>query len=189
MFIQFFNFVPAIIDAWQSLQSSEQALLVSAIIIVAAGTLTDILTSSTSRRRKTDLGNLKKTIPRKAHGILFGRYRHKIIYSPTDTEGHVAVIGGSGSGKTSALLIPTLRSWAGSSLTIDISGDICRNVPLSNKLIFEPSNPETSPYDIFAPIDKLDSINAKNEALAQLAYLMMPSASKSDDAAAYFGGT
>ena len=186
MFTQFFDFVPAIMDAWQSLQSSEQALLASAITIVAAGTLTDILTSFVSRSGKTDLGNLKKAIPRKAHGILFGRYRRKIIYSPTDTEGHVAVIGGSGSGKTSALLIPTLRAWTGSCLTIDISGDICRNVQAANKLIYEPSNPQTAPYNIFAPIDNLNNVSAKNEALAQLAYLLMPTTSKSDDAAAYF---
>ncbi len=45
-------------------------------------------------------------------------------------------MGPSGTGKTSALLIPTLRSWQGTALVVDISGDISANVHTENKIIF-----------------------------------------------------
>ena len=71
-----------------------------------------------------------------AHGIIFGIKNKFKLYSPESEEGHVLVVGGSGLGKTSALLIPTLNSWHGTSFTIDISGDICKNVNMPNKLVF-----------------------------------------------------
>ena len=76
---------------------------------------------------------LKRTSKSKAKGIIFGKQGLSLVYSPTQQEGHVAVFGGSGLGKTSALLIPTLRSWSGTSFTIDISGDICKMLICSEK--------------------------------------------------------
>ena len=61
-----------------------------------------------------------------------------------------------GLGKTSALLIPTLQAWQGTSFTIDISGDICRNIDKPHKMIYEPANPDSIPYNIFGAIDDLD---------------------------------
>lgn len=48
-------------------------------------------------------------------------------------------MGPSGTGKTSALLIPTLRSWQGTALVVDISGDISANVNTPNKIVFDPT--------------------------------------------------
>lgn len=121
-----------------------------------------------------------------AHGIIFGKKGGRIVYSPADRDGHVAVFGGSGLGKTSALLIPTLRSWTGTSFTIDISGDICKNVDMPNKLVYEPANPDSTPYNIFAPVDALNSEDDQNEALEQLAFLLMPDSEKMSDASQFF---
>lgn len=109
-----------------------------------------------------------------AHGIIFGKKGFKTLYSPTDAEGHVSVFGGTGSGKTSCQLINSLRAWRGSSLVIDISGDISKNVPKDNKLVFEPLNPESIPYNIFAIIDEMQDTSLQDEALEQLALLLMP---------------
>ena len=80
-------------------------------------------------KKKTKMTQLKKMSRKKANGIVFGKcVFHKLVCSPTNAEGHIAVFGGSGLGKTSALLIPTLQAWQGTSFTIDISGDICRNI-------------------------------------------------------------
>lgn len=112
---------------------------------------------------------------RKAKGIIFGRDSvGRYAYSPTNQEGSCFVVGQPGSGKTSALLIPTLRSWTGSSMVIDIAGDISSNVDCPNKLVFDPSSPNTVAYNIFGVIDNLPDQEAQNEALEELAYLLMP---------------
>lgn len=110
----------------------------------------------------------------KAHGLIFGKLHNLICYSKDNAEGHCAVFGGSGVGKTSAVLIPTLQSWNGTSLCIDISGDIERNIHKENKLIYEPERLDTIPYNAFYSIDTLQNEEEKNQALEKLALLLMP---------------
>jgi len=129
---------------------------------------------------------LKKASKGKAKGIIFGKKGRSLIYSPTQQEGHVAVFGGSGLGKTSALLIPTLRSWNGTSFTIDISGDICKNVDIQRKMIYEPANPNSIPYNIFGTIDQMDDEDDQNEALEEIAFLMMPDDERMSDTSKFF---
>ncbi|MBS4795576.1 MAG: type IV secretory system conjugative DNA transfer family protein [Clostridiales bacterium] len=130
---------------------------------------------------------LKKMSRKKANGIVFGKcVFHKLVCSPTNAEGHIAVFGGSGLGKTSALLIPTLQAWQGTSFTIDISGDICRNIDKPHKMIYEPANPDSIPYNIFGAIDDLDDVDEQNESLEQLALQLMPDKEKSNSDATEF---
>ena len=136
-----------------------------------------------SEAKKAGLVISQEPVP----GIVFGRdHRGKFILSPAEDEGHCAVFGSSGCGKTSALLIPTLQAWTGDTagnntcFVIDISGDISSNVACRNKLVFEPGNSEAAPYDVFGMIDMLPDESQKNEALAQLAYLMMPDEADAD---------
>lgn len=137
--------------------------------------------------KKTKLIELKKAPASKASGVIFGKHGQKVVYSPENAEGHIGVFSASGTGKTSAVGIPTLRSWGGTSYTIDISGDICKNCPdMPNKLIYSPENPDTIPYNIFGAIDEMEDINDKNEALEQLAFLLMPESPKMNDNAKFF---
>lgn len=141
----------------------------------------------TKSRRKKNLVELKKASRRKAHGVIFGKLKRKLVYSPEDAEGHIGVFSASGTGKTSAVGIPTLRSWRGTSYTIDISGDICKNCPdMPHKLIYAPESPETIPYNIFGAIDDLEAPADKNEALEQLAFLLMPEHPNMNDNAKFF---
>lgn len=127
---------------------------------------------------------LKKGLRKKAHGVIFGKKGMKLVYSPENAEGHIGVFSASGTGKTSAVGIPTLRAWRGTSYTIDISGDICKNCQnMSNKLIYAPENLETAPYNILGVIDDSED---KNEALEQLAYLLMPETPNMNDNARFF---
>lgn len=133
------------------------------------------------------LKELKKGTRKKAHGIIFGKKGWKLVYSPEQAEGHVGVFASSGCGKTSALGVTSLRSWRGTSYTIDISGDICKNCPdMPHKLVYAPEKPDTTPYNIFAPIDDLNAIEDKNEALEQLAFLLMPEEPNMNDNARFF---
>lgn len=133
------------------------------------------------------LKELKKGTRKKAHGIIFGKKGWKLVYSPEQAEGHVGVFSASGTGKTASIGIPTLRAWKGTSYTIDISGDIERNCPdMPHKLVYAPEKPDTTPYNIFAPIDDLDATEDKNEALEQLAFLLMPEEPNMNDNARFF---
>ena len=129
---------------------------------------------------------LQSAPPDNAHGVIFGKEKGAVFFSPVNNEGHIAVFGGSGSGKTSGLLIPTLRSWTGTSLVIDISGDISSNCNIHNKIIFEPANPHSIPFNIFDAIDQTADINEKNEKLEHLAYMLMPDSERMDDNAKFF---
>lgn len=153
-----------------------------AVVALIFGWLYSQIRRLIKARKKT----LKKSSKQKAEGILFGKEKRKIVHSPSSQEGHIAVFGGSGSGKTSSLLIPTLRNWEGTFFTIDISGDICDNVTVPNKLVYEPACISSTPYNIFAPIDSLSREFDKNEALEQLAYLIMPDAENMSDASHFF---
>lgn len=138
------------------------------------------------KKNKAKLRELRIDKKETAHGIVFGKLGKKVVYSPTDAEGCVFVGAGTGCGKTASLGIPTLRAWSGTSFTIDISGDICRNSNMPDKMIFEPEDPNTVPYSIFAVIDDLDNVDAQNEALEQLAFLLMPESVNMNDNAKFF---
>lgn len=124
----------------------------------------------------------------KAKGIIFGKKGKKLAYSPVEDEGHIGVFSASGTGKTSAVGIPTLRSWTGTSFVIDISGDIEKNCPqVTSKLTYEPDNPSTLPYSVFATIDvNRSDLDKQNEQLAQLALQLMPREENRSDNSSYF---
>lgn len=175
-----------LLSAWNFFSSTEKALLLTAAAVIVSFAFSDFLSAILAGKGRRNIGSLKKGSKRRSEGILFGKNGRKIVYSPTAGEGHIAVVGGSGLGKTSALLIPSLRSWNGTSLTIDISGDICKNVNSLEKLVYTPADPNTVPYNVFSSVDMLSDRDAKNEVLARLAFLLMPPSPKADDASAYF---
>ena len=135
------------------------------------------------KKQKT---KVKGSSKRKASGVIFGKSHGKYICSPEQEEGHIFVNGPSGTGKTSALLIPTLRHWHGTSFTVDISGDISRNVEMENKLEFAPGEEPTPPYDIFYLVNQVESAAEKYELLEQLAFQLMPEVPRNDPVGKFF---
>lgn len=121
-----------------------------------------------------------------AHGVLLGKRFNLLAYSPEQDEGHIIVMGPSGTGKTSALLIPTLRSWQGTALVVDISGDISANVQTENKIIFDPTSKDCIPYNVFASIDAVGDETERLERLEQLAYLLLPDKANDSEAGVFF---
>lgn len=155
--------------------------------LMAAAVAFGLLALVVDQRRKRKQAAVKFASPARAHGIIFGKRGARLVCSPENAEGHVGVFSASGTGKTAAVGIPTLRSWRGTSFIIDISGDICKNCPqMPDKLVFEPDNSSTIPYNIFSVIDTLSSIEDKNEALEQLAYLLMPEPPQITENAKFF---
>ncbi len=130
--------------------------------------------------------NLVYRHPAQAKGILFGKKFGLLAYSPEQDEGHILVLGPSGTGKTSALLIPTLRSWQGTALAVDISGDISANVNTPNKIVFDPTAENCIPYDVFASINEVTDDTERQERLEQLAYLLLPDKANDSEASIFF---
>ena len=130
--------------------------------------------------------NLVYRHPAQAKGILFGKKFGLLAYSPEQDEGHILVLGPSGTGKTSALLIPTLRSWQGTALAVDISGDISANVNTPNKIVFDPTAENCIPYDVFASINAVTDETERQERLEQLAYLLLPDKANDSEAGIFF---
>lgn len=160
----------------------ERELFVLVLIILAVFSL--IYQSKNSGK----LREIRSSNKGKEHGVIFGKKGRKVLYSPEDSEGHIGVFSASGTGKTSAIGIPTLRTWRGTSYVIDISGDICKNCPNmpNDKFVFSPETSDSAPYNLFGVIDDLSDYGDKNEALEQLAFLLMPNEINMNDNAKFF---
>ena len=160
----------------------ERELFVLALIILVVFSL---IYQSKNSGRLREIRSLNKG---KEHGVIFGKKGRKVLYSPEDSEGHIGVFSASGTGKTSAIGIPTLRTWRGTSYVIDISGDICKNCPNmpNDKFVFSPETSDSAPYNLFGVIDDLSDYGDKNEALEQLAFLLMPNEINMNDNAKFF---
>lgn len=153
--------------------------------------LVDWSNNSTKKKKKQHKPTgIQLVEPEKANGVIFGKKGRKLCISRPEDVFHCLCTGGTGAGKTSAMLIPTLQSIHDSSVTsftIDISGDICSNCPdMPHKLTFEPESEETILFNIFGHIDDLNTKEAQYEALEQLAFLLMPEKEHMQDSALFF---
>jgi type IV secretion system protein VirD4 len=77
-----------------------------------------------SNRIKSNTEVIKKLSDSKPKGFIFGKYLVKFIRKPSNRDGHILVIGGAGSGKSTCIAIPSLLSWNHRVLAIDIKGEL-----------------------------------------------------------------
>lgn len=175
------------------------------ILLIAVAFVFSVVNSirdSSSQKNKTNLQkkkkpktNLQRVTATEVGGVSFGTSqknklaRTQVIESSVKDEGHILCVGGSGLGKTSALLIPTLRSWTetnGTFLVWDISGDIHPKVNARNVIKYEPTNPNSTPYNVFGIVDYIKDIQKKNKELAKLALLLLPEDPTASEASKYY---
>lgn len=109
-------------------------------------------------------------------GIVIGKSgAGRIITSPSVAEEHTVVFGGSGSGKTSSVLIPTAKFFNGSKFLIDVSSDITNELKKTiDVLILSPDSADSIAFDVLAFIDKETDRGNKMIALKQLAEIVVP---------------
>lgn len=120
-----------------------------------------------------------------AHGIIFGIQPDDRLYISPETEPyHVLVIGGTRSGKTSAVLIPTLRAWQHTAFVIDISGDISCMIYRDDKVILDIMGGERY-YNLFCYADAAKNRTELWAQLEILANCLMPD-EKSNDTERFF---
>ncbi len=74
------------------------------------------------------------------------------------TDGNIVVIGGNGSGKSSAIAMPTLETWTGAICATDVKGELSEHYALLYEnnivnrpfIVFDPTDPESPSFDPFA---------------------------------------
>ena len=103
------------------------------------------------------------------HGFIFGEKNGKIMRKAEHTDGHVLVVGGTGTGKTSCLAIPSLLSWNGRVFAIDIKGELRDKTKEKRKniLYFNPEDDEAFGYNPFEPLMWTDNPIHEAQRLAQ----------------------
>jgi len=90
------------------------------------------------------------------NGIIFGAYKKQYVCKPLSMDGAVLCIGGSGSGKSSCMAIPSLMSCHSSLFAIDIKGELVLKSSIiddENTFVFNPLDESAYGYD---PLYKLN---------------------------------
>jgi type IV secretion system protein VirD4 len=85
-------------------------------------------------------------------GIVAGRLHGHLLQ--LDPEEDVLVVGPKGTGKSSGVIIPTLRQWAQSIICFDLSGELVKMTARAREkigpvYIFDPLNPKGDHYNLF----------------------------------------
>ena len=85
-------------------------------------------------------------------GIVFGGRNKKYVIREEQKDGHVLIVGGTRSGKTSCIAIPTLRAWKYRAFVVDIKGELYQETKdeANRKIkIFNPLDKNTYGYNPF----------------------------------------
>lgn len=97
-------------------------------------------------------------------GVIFGKWKGKYLIKQKNIDGHVLVVGGSGSGKSTCIAIPTLEKWLIGAFAIDIKGELYEVAGSCFSKVFNPFYEGTYGYDPFWTL--YDSDNPAQEARA-----------------------
>jgi len=100
----------------------------------------------------------------KAQGFVFGEYRRyfgqpRYFFKDEYMDGHILIVGGAGSGKSSGLAIPSLRAWQERIFAIDIKGELSKataSKPGPRK-VFNPMEPDSWGYDPYYLLRQSDN--------------------------------
>lgn len=141
-------------------------------------------------KKKTELSTVptKFRLNKKKSCVCFGipqneGYNDFIAGMSEGEDGHILVNGGSGSGKSSGIIKPTLLTWRGAMCVTDIKGELSsfylklykRGKVKLRPLIFDPTNHNSKSYDPFYPIIHGDS-NDLVDMMNQIVYAIFPRA-------------
>lgn len=106
-------------------------------------------------------------------GFIFGKKNKKYVAKGENEDGHILVIGGAGSGKSSCLAIPSLKSWKERVFSIDIKGELSEKTKgyRVDSKIFNPNDRESAGYD---PYYLLDTSTNLVQDVKEIALAIMP---------------
>jgi type IV secretion system protein VirD4 len=128
-----------------------------------------ILRTMNKKRSATPASNKPEKANPTPKGVVFGKIGKNYITKPEDTDGHVLVIGGVGSGKSSCIAIPTLRVWNECVFAIDIKGELHEQSETNrpNVKVFNPLDGSSYGYDPFYCLRTSENPTQEARAIAQ----------------------
>lgn len=161
------------------------------LLIVLMWIMTAYISQFNKKNKNENHHNISQKARSQAHGVIFGKEKktsNDVVFSKENEEGHILVVGGSGSGKTSAGVIPTLQSMSPDTccFCIDVAGDISTHISSSNKKIFDIHSPESADFNFFEEIDGTDYLQEKEALLTELASLIVSVDERSSDVERYY---
>lgn len=103
-------------------------------------------------------------------GFFFGGLNGKYVTKKETEDGHILVVGGAGSGKSSCVAIPSLMSWKERVFAIDIKGELYQKTKSrrdeSKIKVFNPTDPNAFGYDPFYMLKYSDEKVPEAKAIA-----------------------
>lgn len=102
-------------------------------------------------------------------GFFFGKLRNFGVFGKSqEKDGNIAVIGATGSGKSSSIVIPSCMSWKGQILAIDIKRELYRETKHKRKNIklFDPMDDNAYGYDPFYLLNQASNMVQEAQAIA-----------------------
>jgi len=111
-----------------------------------------------------------------ARGFVFGVDKKGYVVKPEDKDGHIMVVGGVGSGKSTRIAMPTLRAWQSRVFAVDIKGELSNYAKRyrPNIKIFNPKDKNAYGYDPYAFLRDSSNIAQESRAIAQLIIPLPP---------------
>jgi len=102
------------------------------------------------------------------HGFIFGKLGDNYVTKKEDKDGHILIVGGAGSGKTSCIAIPSLLAWKTPVFCLDIKGELYQHTKHKRPKarIFDPLNKDTYGYDPFYLLKGSDNPAQEARAIA-----------------------
>ena len=121
----------------------------------------------------------KQLTSAKPQGVFFGKQYDDYIIKPEDKDGHVMVVGGSGSGKSSCIAIPTLQnSWNSRVFAIDIKGELYQTTKKQRKniMVLNPLDSSKFGYNPYYFLTENSNNAQKARIIAEAIIPLLPNA-------------
>lgn len=112
--------------------------------------------------------------------FFFGKSGQHYIGRKEEGEGHIVCFGGSGLGKSACIAIPSLYTWDGALLAIDIKGELSENAPYRhNNYVLDPFDSSSYGYNPFEVLDNYTDEDIVH-GIQDIVYAILPGNPKSD---------
>ena len=112
-----------------------------------------------------------------SRGFVFGRdSSNGFVIKPETQNGHIMVVGGVGTGKSTCIAMPTIRAWQSRIFAIDIKGELSAHAKKyrSNIKVFNPQDEKAYGYNPYAFLNGCKNISQEIRAIVQCLIPLTP---------------